>query len=435
MPLASSRFGSNTGSPQFQKGNNMNLTRLKQLSLLVAGVVGLFLLIGVGRGLVGTNNAGFYQIKQAAVTGTMSVIDQPGSYLRLFADIHTYQISDMHYFSKSNLDGGSGDESNPIHVRFNDGGTADISGAIKYRLPADETKRLKIHQDFKSYEALKHDLIRQTVSEAMMQTATLMKAEESYSTRRSEFTSLVEDQIKNGIYETVSKEVKTKDADGNELVDHEVFVKRDDKGVPVIRKTSPLTQYGIEVVSFTIKDMDFDPTIEALIQKKKEAEQQKVVARANAEKAKQDAITAREQGNAKIATEKAEQDVQKIKEVTIAEKEFEVSQLRRKQAEQDAQASITKGKADAEVNRLKVQAGLTPLERATIEKETAIGVASELAKVQFPSMMVLGGTGNSSAMNPFDAVGLESFMRISSKLTKQHVGKTGKNDGSANDGE
>ncbi len=416
----------NRSSPQFSssKGNsNMDLKKVKLLSLLVVGVVGLFLVIGVGRGLVGTNNAGYYVVRQAAVTGTMTVIDSPGSYLKLFADTHTYQVSDMHYFSKSNLDGGEGAESDPIHVRFNDGGTADISGAIKYRLPTDPAKRLRIHQDFKSYAALKHDLIRQTVSEAMMQTATLMKAEESYSTRRSEFTSLVEDQIKNGIYDVTAREIKTADADGNELVDHEVFVKKDAQGQPVIRKTSPLSTYGVEVVSFTIKELDFDPTIEALIQKKKEAEQMKVVARANAEKAKQDAITAREQGNAKIATEKADQDVQKMKEVTIAEKLFEVSKLGRQQAEQDAQARITQGRAEAEVNKLKVAAGLTPLERATIDKETAIGVATQLANVKFPGMMVLGGgNGGKSATDPFEAVGLESFLRIS----KEYSDKTSK---------
>jgi regulator of protease activity HflC (stomatin/prohibitin superfamily) len=249
-----------------------------------------------------------------------------------------------------------------------------------------------------------------------------MKAEESYSTRRSEFTSLVEDQIKTGIYDVTARAIKTQDADGNELVDHEVFVKRDDKGAPVIRKPSPLSQYGIEVVSFTIKELDFDPTIEALIQKKKEAEQMKVVARANAEKAKQDAITAREQGNAKIATEKAEQEVVKMKEVTIAEKNFEVAQLARKQAEQDAQARITNGRAEAEVNKLKVAAGLTPIERATIDKETAIGVAEQLSKVQFPGMMVLGGGGAGNPTNPFEAVGLESFLRIS----KEYSSKTTK---------
>lgn len=393
----------------------MDTRRLKLIGLLFAGTVGLFLLIGFGRGLVGTNNAGFYQIKQAAVTGSMTVIDSPGSYLRLFGDVHTYQVSDMHYFSKSNLDGSAGAESDPIKVRFNDGGTAEISGAIKYRLPQDEQKRLRIHQDYKSYEALKHDLIRQTVSEAMMQTATLMKAEESYSTRRSEFTSLVEDQIKNGIYETTSRELKRTDAEGNELVEHEVSVKRDEHGQALVRKISPLITYGIDVVQFTIKEIDFDDTINKLIEQKKSAEQQKVVARANAEKAQQDAITAKAQGDAKIAEEKATQEVQKIKEVTIAQKEFEVAKLRRSQAEQDAQAAITNGKALAEVNRLKVQAGLTPLERATIDKETAIGVATELAKVQFPGMMVLGGS-NGSAMNPFDAVGLESFLRISKEV-------------------
>ena len=397
----------------------MDFKKIKLIASLIGGVVGLMLLVGIGRSILETNNAGYYQIKQAAVTGQMTVIDSPGTYLRLFGDVTTYHVSDMHYFSKSNQDGGSGSESDAIKVRFNDGGTADVSGAIKYRLPIDPVKRLRLHQDFKSYAAFKHDLIRQTVSEAMMQTATLMKAEESYSTRRSEFTSLVEDQVKVGIYETQSRELKSADADGNERVDVEVFVKRDSTGQPAVRKISPLAQYGVEVISFTIKEIDFDATIDALIQKKKEAEQQKVVARANAEKAKQDAITAREQGNARIATEKANQDVEKIKEVTIAQKEFEVSQLRAKQAQQDAAAQVTTGKALAEVNKLKVAAGLTPLEKATIAKETAIGVAHELASITLPTMMVTGGGNGKSAADPFEAVGLESLMRINDKLSKQ----------------
>lgn len=390
----------------------------------VAGLLSLLVLVSVGKQIAGNNDAGYYQIKQAALTGTMSVIDLPGAYARLFADVTTYHISDMYYFSKNKSDGGDGELSDPIKVRFNDGGTAEVSGAIKFRLPSDPAKRLKIHQDFKSYVSLKHDLMRQVVAEAMMQSATLMKAEESYSTRRAEFTTLVEDQVKDGIYETYSKEYKTQDADGNDHVEHEVIVKVDSRNLPIIRKDSALKTYGVEVVQFTVKDIDFDPTIDALIQKKKEAEQQKVVARANAEKAKQDAITAREQGNAKIAEEKATQEVEKIKQVTIAQKEFEVSQLRRKQAEQDSQSSITKGKAEAEVNKLKVAAGLTPLERANIEKETAIGVAEKLSQVQFPSMMVLGGGANGPT-DPFAAVGLESFLRISKKLgnNKKHTSK------------
>lgn len=398
-------------------------TRLK---LIVGAVLGLVAILGittVGRQLISTNDAGYYQVKQSAFYGEMSIHSDPGPYPRLFGTVTTYQISDMHYFSKSDSDGGPGKEEDTIKIRFNDGGTADVSGGIKFKLPSDPAKQLLIHNDFKSYERLKHDLIRQTVAEALMQTATLMRAEESYSTRRSEFTSLAEDQVKVGIYETETKEFKDKDADGNEFLVREVNIKKDKNGNPIIRKDSALARYGIEVIQFVIKDIDFDPTIDALIAKKKEAEQMKVVAKANAEKAKQDAITAREQGAALIATEKATQDVEKIKETTIAQKELEVSQLKRKQAEQDAAAEITRGKALAEVSKLKVQAGLTPLERATIDKKTRIGVAAELAKVQLPNMMVIGGGGNGKTADPFEAVGLESLMRINDRLSADKPSK------------
>ena len=176
--------------------------RIKLIGLAVAGLVAILVLATAGRELFSTNDQGYYQIKQAAVTGEVSVHSQSGTYLKLFGNVTTYHVSDMYYFSKNDLDGGSGTESDPIDIRFNDGGTAKVSGGIKFRLPADPDSQLLLHRDFKSYERVKHDLIRQTVAEALMQTATLMRAEESYSTRRSEFTSLVEEQVKNGIYET-----------------------------------------------------------------------------------------------------------------------------------------------------------------------------------------------------------------------------------------
>lgn len=392
--------------------------RVKLIGLAVAALIVVVGLATVGRQVVATNDAGYYQIKQASVSGDMTVVGDPGTYMRMFGNVTTYQISDVYYFSKTEGEGSGQSNAEPIKVRFNDGGTAEISGMIKFRLPADPEKRLALHRDFKNFFAIKHDLIRQVVTEALMQTAPLMRAEDSYSTRRSEFTDIAESQIVEGIFETVSRRVKEKDADGNEFIVAEVNLRRDDKNLPVVRKDSPLKQYGIEIIQFVIKDIDFDQTIDALISKKKEAEQQKVVAQANAERAKQDAITAREQGNARIAQEKANQEVEKIKEVTIAQKEFEVSKLNKQKAAEDAQAQILTGKALAEVNRLKVAAGLTPLERATLEKETKIGIAAELAKVTLPTTMIIGGGGNGSGpLNPSDAVGLESFMRINEKMS------------------
>lgn len=398
----------------------MDFSTAKKMALMVGAVFLLIMLMIVAPKMVETNDAGYYHIKQGAASGDMTVINEPGPYLQNFATISVYQVSDMYYFSKHEGEGDDSSAADPIKIQFNDGGTAFVSGSVKFRLSSNPDKQLLLHRDFKSYKAVQGDLIRQVVTEALIQTAPLMKAEESYSSRRSEFTSLAEDQIKHGIFETISKEFKEKDADGNEFIEREVSVRLDANGKPLVRKESPLSQYGIEVIQFVIKDIDFDDTIDSLIAKKKEAEQQKVVARANAERAKQDAITAREQGAAEIAKAKAAEDVEKIKAVTQAQKDFEVAQLDKKRAEETAKAEIVKGEALAKINALKVQAGLTPLERATIAKETAIGVAAELAKVQFPQMMIIGGSDKGGPLNPFDAVGLDSFMKISEKMANTH---------------
>ena len=224
--------------------------------------------------------------------------------------------------------------------------------------------------------------------------------------------------IRQGLFKKESREISRIDPiDSTTFVDRVVEVATDDSGNPIIDKESPFASYGVSVVQFVIKDIDFDETIDALIAKKKEAEQQKVVARANAERAKQDAITAEEEGKARVAKAKADEEVEKIKAVTQAQKNFEVAQLNRQRAEEEAKASRIKGEADAAIARLKVNAGLTPLERAQIQKEIAIGVAREMANIKFPSMMIMGGgNGGNQAMNPFDAVGLESFIRISKQL-------------------
>ena len=264
------------------------------------------------------------------------------------------------------------------------------------------------------------DLVRQVVTEALMQTATLMRAEESYSTRRAEFTALAESQIRDGIYETESNEFKKKDANGNEFIERVVKIKKNKDGIPIIRKISPFKRYNIEILQFVIKDIDFDDTIEALIAKKKEAEQQKVVAKTNAEKAKQDAITEAEQGKARVAKAKADELVEKIKAVTQAQKKFEVEKFEAMKALETAKKIKAEGIAKAAANAALVKAGLTPKERALIEKETAIGVAAELAKVKFPGMMIIGSGKGGSSLNPFDAVGLKTFMEITKQIQREN---------------
>lgn len=390
----------------------------KQIATLIGGGVSLLVLLAFSGKIFENNDGGIYQVKQS-LSGDMTVRFEPGLYFQGLATLTDYKASDFLEFGKT-----EGAEE-PITVRFQDGGTAKVSGSVKIRLSNKESTMLTIHKEFRMQDALRNTLVKPTFVEAIQQTAALMKSEESYSSRRSEFASLLEEQVRRGIFETEAREVKEKDMDGNEFNDVNIVVKVDKNGHNMIRKTSPLIGYGVEVIQVIIKDIDYDDTIDALIAKKKEAEQQRVVAKANAEKSKQDTITARERANADVAIAKGAEEVEKIKAVTQAEKEkavailsaqkdFEAAKLARQTAEQVALAETTKGRAEAEINRLKVSAGLTPQERMELEVKKDIGVAKELAKTKFPEIMIFGGNGG-NGLNPFDALGLKAMREMINK--------------------
>jgi len=395
----------------------MNPTKV---GILVASVVGLVVVLAGAGSLFETNYGGNYQVKQASVSGDLSVRGTPGMYWQGFGEITQYPVTYTLYFRNESDDNNShSTETGPVEVRFTDAGTAKISGFVQVRLPVTEEQRLALHRDYKSFENVANNMIRPLVKGALMSSASILKAEESYSSRRSEFGTNSEDQIQLGLFQTTTEEQKVEDMEGNDFIERYVKVLRATDGKPVVQKVSPLTSYGFEVIQFVITEIDFDATVDALITKKKEAEQQKVVARANAERAKQDAITAEEQGKANIATAKAVKEVEKIEAVTAAQKEAEVAKWNKERDAQTALATLVTARAEAEGNKLKVAAGLTPLERATIEKETAIGVAAELAKVKFPELMVIGGGDKGgNGLNPFDAVGLKALRDLSREMSE-----------------
>jgi hypothetical protein len=62
--------------------------RVKLIALAVFGLFVVVALATVGQQILETNNAGFYQIKQAAVTGQMTVMGDPGTYLQNVREHH-----------------------------------------------------------------------------------------------------------------------------------------------------------------------------------------------------------------------------------------------------------------------------------------------------------------------------------------------------------
>lgn len=370
----------------------------------IFGLIAVVVLVWLSGSLFETNKFGNYQIKQAAMTGTISVRNEPGFYWQGGGSIVTYPVSEDVNFETENL-----------KVRFNDGSVASVVGTVKFKLPTDPEKQKELHRDYGNYDNAEKNLIVRNVSEALSNTATYMVAEDSYASGRAVFSDLAMQQLKDGIFKTSTKTVEVIDTDGTKFKKKEIRVVYDENGNPVIQKPSLLKHYGIEILQFVVNDFEYDEKIKDLIARKKDAEQNKVVAMANAEKAKQDAITAEEQGKARVAEARANAEVEKITAVVEAQKKAEVAELEAKQAKFEAQKIAEKGKAEAEVARQKVAAGLTPLEKATLEKETAIGVAQQLANVKFPDTMVISG-GSDGKANPWDAVGLNQMMEITAKI-------------------
>lgn len=125
-----------------------------------------------------------------------------------------------------------------------------------------------------------------------------------------------------------------------------------------------------------------------------------------------------EQGKAAAAKAKWEQEKEKALAVTKAEQEREVSRLAAEKAEFEKKRIIAEGQAQAEANRLKVQAGLTPQERAEWDYKTTVGVAQALAdsKVQWVPSVMMGGANGTNAM---DAVGLNMLLDVVNKMNKK----------------
>lgn len=360
------------------------------------------------------NTNGYYQVKQS-ISGNMSVRNAPGPYLQNLGELTTYKFSDDILLSSAPEDQQFADEPR-IRVQFPDG-WADVDLEIQFELSADEDIQLELHRVYSTYERVK-TMIKQQVSEALKNTGSLFNSGDAYADKRSDFIRLAREQVENGLYIADVSTEQIVSADGSTRLEKRYSVRVDSNGTPVINKVSVLPTYDIKITRFNIKDMQFDEKLTALIE-----------ARKDAQKAQQDALTEKARGDTRIAQERANQEVEKIREVTIAEKNKEVAVLNAERdyeearlaaltAEETARKTRAEGEAQAAANRALVSAGLDPLQRANIEKETAIGIAAEMAKIDFPEMMVFGG-GNGSPTDPFSAVGLEAYMQIVRRLNQQ----------------
>lgn len=360
-------------------------------------------------------------VNQFPFSGRMEYWTDPGFKWQLFGKTTVYHKTEQLWFGATDNSGVQRGE--PIPVTFYDASDGLIYGSLRVKLPTDTEHLSRIQTDYNGMDRLMNDLVRPTVTKVIYASGPLMSGFESYAEKKNDLIAYITDQLNNGVYLTSVKVVETTDAITGEKKTDKVATLIPDTLAPNGYKraeSSPFKYYGITIGAdqggqVSVNKIDYSDKVKQQIAQQQEANMLIQTSKAKAAAAVQEAIRAEEEGKAKAAQAKWEQERIKATEVTKAEQEKEVSRLAAEKAEYDKKRVIAEGDAKAAANRALVAAGLTPLEKATIDKETKIGVAEALSKTKWPTVVMNGGTGNNSAM---DVIALERMTELVNKMSK-----------------
>ena len=360
---------------------------------------------------------------QMPITGEYVVWTDGGLQWQGLGNVRSYdKTSQIEFSDLQKNEGGyvaSGD--NPAAgTTFNDRGKGYIIGSFRVVLPNDAQNMMAIQRDFGSEQALINNLVRPTLYKVVTACGPLMSSLESVSETRTDLTAYITDMLNNGVYKTKTSKVEVINEITGEKelrTQAELIHDANAPGGYARQEKSPFALYGITAGIVSITDIKYDKATQSQIDAQKAANLSVITAKTQALEAMQKAITIEEQGKATAAQAKWEQEKEKAVAVTKAEQEREVARLAAEKAEFEKKKIIAEGQAQAEANRLKVQAGLTPQERAEWDYKTAVGIAEALAnsKVSWvPTIMMSGEGGNDdSAMK---AVGFNMMLDVVKKV-------------------
>jgi hypothetical protein len=380
--------------------------------LIVAAIVAVTTIASFN-GLIGKNDDQNWQVLQS-VGGKITIIDNAGYYFKKFGTVTTYPRAVQEEFGRS--------EGESVRTTFNDGGTAEVSTMIRYQTPTLEPDRRKFHRDFSGNIANSNISVRAHLINDIKATGPLMSSTENQASRKSEFTDVILNQLRDGLYEMRRVRVATgnQDEDGKDIMVYATEIILDEKGLPKIAEASPLAEYGIQILQFSTTEIDYDEQTKAQFMTKKKsfqlAEQSKaereqevqqrlmIIEKGLREKAEVEAVANKEMASATInatrekivAETRAAQvlavaKLEKQSAETKAEQVLAVAKLTKEAASEDAEAIIIL--ATAEEEKIAKAGAITEEVRvlAEIAAKRDVQVAEFLSQTKTPEVVIIGG--------------------------------------------
>lgn len=391
------------------------------------GVVAFVLLFGVVSigSLFEYLPANEIMVIQAPFSGHLSVYATPGVYWQGYGAVTHYSKREQFGFSVAVDQGQKHDES--LVIRFNDGGHGKISGVISWEMPTGAESVIKLHTLFGSQHAVEQQLVRPAIERAVYLTGPMMSSTESYASRRSELLRYIEDQARDGIYQTETINVKVADPiTGQEKTIQQVRLVMD--GALIRRQgTSPIKDFGIILLPPSINSITYDATVEAQIKQQQEAVAKVQIAQAQSREAEQRALTAEKNGQANAAAAKWEQEVLKAKEVTAAQQRLAVATLDTQSAEQYKRKQILEGEGEAEKRKLVMSAdgALEIKAKYWLEGQKVWAGAVERTHAQLVPQIVSGGSaGGNAALSFMEVMGAKAAKDLAVDMQMSGTART-----------
>ena len=371
----------------------------------VAAVIGAIILMMAAGRMMETVQVGYYHVIQTMYFGNIHVKSLPGTYLQAGADVYVYPNEET-FFATTEKDADDDIQgADGFAVEFADASQCTISMTARIRLPSNDIDRKSLlEKSYLNYRTIEQKLVKPTVRAALVLTANMMTAQQSYDEMRQDFFFWAKDQIENAPYQTETEDrVIVDPITGKETTKKFRIISRDEFGKP-LRQMNPLKGTGIEITNFEIKKFAYEGRVLGQISRQQEARMAVEQAKADTEKAKQEEERAEADGKKAVTIARYQEEEIKIKAVTQAQRdsavalitanqELGVAVLATKSAEQTKLKEILLGQGESERKKLNLAADGALAVKGELYKYGIDRMANAYANRAVPSTYFAGGGG------------------------------------------
>jgi hypothetical protein len=299
-----------------------------------------------------------------------------------------------------------------IGITFIDRVGAAVKVSVRMKIPQDPETFRQVAESYRNPQNLIYNTLIPTIKEQISNTGYMYAAQDYISGAATDFRQAVDDQLKYGGYATQRIEFNDtlysaiQDAGPRtikEINTRYKIIRKTDANGKLIRIPHEITKNNILVTQVIVDEVYAESAFKQRLEAQRDISAQKRIEMEKIETAKAEQQRIIAEGERDKARERVEQEKEQVKQLIAIETQLKQESTRKQLAEISLQTArleadqmLLRERAQAEANRLKVAAGLTPQEKAQIQKDIAIGVSQNLANLKLPQVYIEGKDGKSS---------------------------------------